>query len=134
MAQRLIPVLVFFVVLMLGSAVLVYRGWRRRVLEERLYGKPQPLPLGVPGGSYYGGGAAALEPASRFVNTVEQIGRAVSAGKPEAGLREWLAQAGYYHDSAPTIYVGAQLVLGLLALMIGGAAAFSFEMALVFRA
>ena len=143
MAQRLIPVLVFFVVLTLGSAVLVYRGWRRRSLEERLYGKdPVSGPFGGPGGmggSGAGGvgaasGAMAYEQGSRFVTTVEQIGRAVSSGKPEAGLRQWLAQAGYYHDAAPTIYVGTQLILGLLALTLGGAAAFSFELSLMIRA
>ena len=144
MAQRLIPILVFLCVITVGGAVLLYRGWRRRVLEERLYGKPPPLPFGGGFGGaaaqqYYGGGggagAMALEPQSRFVNTVEQIGRAVSANKPaEDGLREQLAQAGYYHDSAPTIYVGAQLMLGLIALTLGGALAFSFDIALVFRA
>jgi tight adherence protein C len=148
MAQRLIPVLVFFVVLTFGSAVLVYRGWRRRALEDRLYGKGPANPFGggvgggrlpppLPGsGEYYsgGGGAAAIEPNSRFVSTVEQIGRAVSSGKPEAGLREWLAQAGYYHDAGPTIYVGAQLILGMLALTIGGTLAFSFELSLMIRA
>jgi tight adherence protein C len=151
MAQRLIPILVFLCVIMIGGAVLLYRGWRRRVLEERLYGKGQPGgPFGGFGGAgamgaggvggddarYYGGGAGAmtLEQNSRFVNTVEQIGRAVSANKPEEGLRERLAQAGYYHDSAPTIYVGAQLMLGLIALTLGGGLAFSFDMALVFRA
>ena len=152
MAQRLIPILVFLCVLTLGGAVLLYRGWRRRVLEERLYGKGQPGgPFGGYGGAggaggaagnaamnqYYtggaGGGAMALEPHSRLVNTVEQIGRAVSS-KPEASLREELAQAGFYHDSAPTIYVGAQLMLGLIALTLGGALAFSFDIALVFRA
>jgi tight adherence protein C len=148
MAQRLIPILVFLVVLTLGSAVLLYRGWRRRALEERLYGKGPANPYGGFGGAgnagnggadYYaggggGGGAMAVEPASRFVSTVEQIGRAVSSDKPETGLRERLAQAGYYHDSAPTIYVGAQLMLGLIALTLGGALAFSFDMALMFRA
>ena len=144
MAQRLIPILVFLCVITVGGAVLLYRGWRRRVLEERLYGKPPPLPFGGGFGGaaaqqYYGGGggagAMALEPQSRFVNTVEQIGRAVSANKPaEDGLREQLARAGYYHDSAPTIYVGAQLTLGLIALTLGGALAFSFDIALVFRA
>jgi tight adherence protein C len=141
MAQRLIPILVFLVVLTIGSAVLLYRGWRRRALEERLYGKPPPLPFGGFGGAGnvggHGGnqyGAMAVEPASRFVNTVEQIGRAVSSDKPASDLREQLAQAGYYHDSAPTIYVGAQLMLGLIALTLGGALAFSFDIALMFRA
>ncbi|MEO6434644.1 MAG: type II secretion system F family protein [Tepidisphaeraceae bacterium] len=137
MAQRLIPLLVFLVVLTLGSAVLVFRGWRRRVLKQRLYGNDSASPFsggGSAGGSgqFYGGSAAAV-PSGGFVSTVEQIGRAVSAGKPEAGLREWLAQAGYYEDAAPTVYVGAQLVLGLLALIIGGATAFSFELPLMLR-
>jgi tight adherence protein C len=131
MIQRLIPVLVFFVVLTLGSAVLVYRGWRRRMLESRLYGG------GGGGGGMSGGarGSGHDQPQStRLVDTVEQIGRAVSNGKPEEGLREWLAQAGYYDDSAVTVYVGAQLVLGLLALMAGGAVAFSLDITLVIRA
>lgn len=153
MAQRLIPVLVFLCVLLIGGAVLLVRGWRRRMLENRLYGNgssrplndggfggygggaQQQYPAGGGGAGYqYGSGAAAMQPQSSFVSTVEQIGRAVSQGKPEAGLREWLAQAGYYEDSAPTIYMGAQLVLGLLALMFGAAAAFSFELTLVIRA
>ena len=144
MAQRLIPVLVFLVIMTFGSAVIMYRSWRRRALEQRLYGKdPMAGPFGGSGGSgnggggeqfYDGGGGAMAVEQGRFVTTVEQIGRAVSSGKPEAGLRQWLAQAGYYHDSAPTIYVGAQLILGLLALSIGGAVAFSFEMSLMMRA
>ena len=145
MAQRLIPILVFLCVITLGGAVLLYRGWRRRVLEERLYGNGQPGQFGGFGGAgaagnaamnqyYTGGGAMALEPQSRLVNTVEQIGRAVSSDKPEQGLRQELAQAGFYHDSAPTIYVGAQLMLGLVALTLGGALAFSFDIALMFRA
>src|SRR6266550_6046426 len=115
MSQRLIPVLVFFAVMAVGSAVLVIRAWRRRRLESRLYDDPGRS--GVFGGSGSGGGAAAASP--RFVGTVEQIGRAVSSGKPEAGFREWLARAGYYEDAAPSIYVGAQLVLGVLALTMG---------------
>jgi tight adherence protein C len=126
MTQRVIPVLVFFAVMAIGGAVLLYRNWRRRMLEERLYGRDEnPY-------RHYSGGAAAV-PASRWVDTVESIGRAVSAGKPEHGLREWLARAGYYEDAAPTIYVGAQLVLGLLALTAGGALAFSFELPLLIR-
>ena len=132
MAQRLIPVLVFFVVLGIGGAVLLYRGWRRRMLEERLFGSGPSNPYSPFGG---GGGGAAVAQGSRLAGTMEQIGRAVSNGKPaEAGLREWLAQAGYYEDAAPTVYVGAQLVLGLLALAFGGAVAFSFELSLLIRA
>jgi tight adherence protein C len=131
MAQRIIPILVFFAVLGVGGAVILFRGWRRRMLEERIYGRNDSPFDRFPGG---GGGGAAAVPTATWVDTVEQIGKAVSNGKPaEAGLREWLAQAGYYEDSATTIYVGAQLVLGLLALAIGGAAAFSFELSLTIR-
>ena len=126
MAQRLIPILVFFTVMAVGGALLLYRGWRRRLLEARLYGAAaNPY-------SHYGDGSSTASN-SRLVGTVEQIGRAVSSSKPEAGLREWLAQAGYYEDAAPTVYVGAQLTLGLLALAMGGALAFSFDLSLLMR-
>jgi tight adherence protein C len=128
MTQRLIPILVFFSVMALGGAILVIRNWRRRRLDARLYGEAQSS--GVFGDAG-GGGAAVSSP--RFISTVEHIGRAVSAGKTEAGLREWLASAGYYEDSASTIYVGAQLVLGLLALTVGGAGAFSFDLPMLLR-
>src|SRR5687768_14653857 len=130
MAQRIIPILVFFAVLAVGGAVILWRGWRRRMLEDRIYGRGSNSLDRFPAG---GGGAAAI-PTARWIDTVEQVGRAVANGKPpEAGLREWLAQAGYYEDSATTIYVGAQLCLGLLALAIGGAAAFSFDLSLMIR-
>jgi tight adherence protein C len=130
MVQRLVPILVFVAVMAIGSCVLLIRGWRRRRLEARMFGEAVAgAVLGVSSGAGYADSSGA-----RFVNTVEQIGRAVSSGKPvEKGLREWLAQAGYYEDSAPTIYVGAQLVLGLLALMIGGAVAFSLSLTLMIR-
>jgi tight adherence protein C len=129
MTQRIIPILVFFAVLAVGGAVILWRAWRRRMLEDRIYGRSNPVD-GFPAG----GVRATALPTAGWIDTVEQVGRAVSNGKPaDAGLREWLAQAGYYEDSATTIYVGAQLLLGLLALAIGGAAAFSFELPLMIR-
>ena len=128
MSQQLIPVLVFFAVIGFGGAVLLVRGWRRRTLEDRLFG-------GNRAGKYDDPTAEYLDTHStRFVDTVEQIGRAVSSGAPEPGLKGWLAQAGYFDDSAPTVYIGAQLILGLLALTLGGAVAFSFNLSLVVRA
>ena len=121
MTQRLIPILVFFAVIAIGGAVLLVRGWRRRMLEARLYGAGDLRRHGADKGS------------ARLVDTVEQIGRAVSSSTPEKGLREWLGQAGHYGDAAPTIYVGSQLVLGLLALLIGCACAFSLNLGIIFR-
>jgi tight adherence protein C len=123
MSQQLIPVLVFFAVIGLGGAVVLVRGWRRRTIEERLFGQNTATKSPT----------ADSHESRGFVDTVEQIGRAVSNGKPEAGLKEWLAKAGYYDDAAPTVYVGAQLVLGLFALTLGGAIAFSFDLALMMR-
>ena len=138
MMQRLIPVLVFFAVIAIGGAFLLIRAWRRRMIESRIYGAGAG---GVAGGGAGAGASGtmygeygAVQPtaATQWVNTVEQIGRAVSSGKPpERKLREWLAQAGYYDDSAATVYVGAQLVLAVLGLMVGGALAFSLNVNLL---
>jgi len=122
----MIPILVFFAVMAIGGAVLVVRGWRRRMLDARLYGN---------GSVAFGGATPPPLPSAHWINTVEQIGRAVTSGKPpEKKLREWLAQAGHYDDVAPTIYMGAQLVLAVLGLTIGGAIAFSFNFTLLLRA
>jgi tight adherence protein C len=127
MVQRMIPILVFFTVLALGGAVLLFRGWRRRMLEARLYG--------TGGGEVAYGGSAGTVSFNQWVNTVDQIGRAVSSSKPpERKLREWLAQAGYYDDASPTIYIGAQLVLAMLGLALGGALAFSLSVTMLLRA
>jgi tight adherence protein C len=124
--ERLIPVLVFFSVIALGGAVLVVRGWRRRMLEARLYGD---------GSNLFGGTASVSVAPPQLLNTIEQLGKAISSGKaPEKKLREKLAQAGYYDDSAATVYTGAQLVLGILALTFGGAIAFSLDFPTLMRA
>ena len=131
MLQRLIPILVFFAVMAIGGSVLLVRAWRRRMLDARLHGGG-----GGGGGSIaFGGATPPPLPTVQWVNTVDQIGRAVTSGKPpEKKLREWLAQAGYYDDAASTIYVGAQLVLAVLGLAVGGALAFSFDVTLLLRA
>src|SRR5438874_9855419 len=124
MTQRLIPILVFLAVIAVGGAVLLVRSVRRRLLEQRLYGQE---------GNFTGLEDSPAVRGPLLLNTVEQIGRAVSSTKPTEGLRERLAQAGYYDDAAPTIYVGAQLMLGLLALTLGGAVAFSFDLSMIMR-
>src|SRR3954464_11760938 len=128
MLQRLVPVLVFVAVMAVGAAVLVFRGWRRGRLGARLDGE------GSSGVGAFGvtDSSAGGDGGFRIMSTVEQIGRAVSSGKPpETPLREWLAKAGFYEDSAPTIYVGAQLALSVLALTFGGAVAFSLNLSLM---
>ncbi len=126
MIERAIPILVFLAVVAVGGGILLLRGWRRRRLETRLYGASA-------GGAFEMPGDGSDFSSSRLVSTVEQIGRAISSGQPEAGLRQWLARAGYYDDNAPMIYMGAQLVLGLLALAVGGAIAFSLNISMVLR-
>jgi tight adherence protein C len=130
MADLLIPILTFLSVVTIGGAVLLIRGSRRRVLEARLYGAAS---TGVPSPSF--GGFNSGDDRGGFVGAVEQLGKAVSSGKPApSDLRARLLQAGYYDETTPTIYVGAQLALVLLGLPVGGFLAYSFDLSMMARA
>ena len=104
----LIPTLVFLAVLTIGGAVLVVRHGRRSVLEARLQGESAFRSPYSP--------SAELNP---LTQTLEKVGKTVSSDKPaDPGLREKLAQAGHYGESAPAIYQAAQLLLLLAALVV----------------
>jgi tight adherence protein C len=124
MAQVLIPVLAFLAVVSAGGAVLVVRAARRRGLEQRLYGQQ----------AFGGGHATVTAPplrAQRLTDTLEQVGRAVSKTEPQADLRERLTHAGFYDPAAATIYSGAQLLLVVLGIALGGLLALSLRLSLV---
>jgi tight adherence protein C len=121
MGQLLVPLLAFLSVIAVGGAVLVVRAARQRTLQARLFGQH----------STYG---ASDAPAGGLMEAVEQVGRAVTSDKPlPPGLRDKLAQAGFYDESAPVVYQGAQLLLLLLGLGFGGALAFSLTLSLLLR-
>jgi tight adherence protein C len=118
MADLLIPILTFLTVLSIGGAVLVVRASRRRELESRLYGT--------------GGGSVGAAQSTRLAGALEQVGRAVSHDAPAPNdLREKLAHAGYYDTNASTIYIGAQLLLVILAIPLAGFVALVMRMSLV---
>lgn len=124
MTQAIIPILAFMAVVFVGGAVLLVRGVRRRMLEGRLYGAGA------------GAGSAVPFPArsAGLVTAMDQVGRAVGSAKPPTGLREKLARAGFYEESAVSVYVGAQLVLSVLGLALGGLAAVLLPLSLLLRA
>src|SRR5687768_12101897 len=120
MAELFIPVLTFFAVICIGGCVLVIRGARRRALEARLYGEPA--------GAMVGG----MGQGSSLAGALEQVGRAVSSDKPTPNdLRESLAHAGFYDTNAATIYMGAQLLLVVLAIPLGGLIALVLRLSLI---
>jgi tight adherence protein C len=68
----------------------------------------------VAGGDYSPAG-------TRLSSALEQVGRAVSSkSATPSDLRIKLAHAGYFDPNAPTIYTGAQLMLVLLGVPLGG--------------
>src|SRR5688572_23533146 len=121
MAELFIPILTFFTVICIGGCVILIRNVRRRALEQRLYGATA------------GGMAGGMkEQSSSLAGALEQVGRAVSSDAPApSDLRENLAHAGFYDSSAATIYVGAQLLLVVLAIPLGGLIALVLRLSLI---
>jgi tight adherence protein C len=121
MYQLLIPMLTFVAVIAVGGAILVLRAGRQRSLQARLYGRR----------------SAELEPWAEqpqmITNALEQVGRAVASEQDSGDLRQKLAQAGYYSASAPTVYVGAQLMLFVFSLGIVDLAVVGLPLSLVLR-
>ena len=100
--------------------MLVLRTGRRRALESRLYG----------GGSVSAGfGSSGTQ--TRLTEALEHVGRAVSTKAPATDLRLKLAHAGYFDPSAPTIFIGAQLMLVFLAIPLGGIVALATKLPLL---
>ncbi|HEV2294156.1 MAG TPA: type II secretion system F family protein [Tepidisphaeraceae bacterium] len=128
MYEMLIPSLAFLAVVGVGGAVLVVRSARQRTLHERIHGTSY--------GGYGGGGTAVASSAysgARLVRAMEQVGRAVSTEQAPSGLREKLTQAGYVSINAPTIYVGAQLLLVVVALAIAAPLVLTLDLSLLIR-
>lgn len=126
MYNLLLPSLTFLTVVGIGGALLLLRFSRRSAIQSRLEG----LHGGV--GSMDAGLASSQSP--RLVGTVEQVGRIVSSAAPNKDLREKLAQAGYYDSAAPTIYVGAQMLLAISALGVFGPLVMGLDLTLTVRA
>jgi len=107
--QFMFPLLVGVAVVALGGSVLLARWAVRVMLLSRLK---------VVGGA----GTSSLvvsspSGVSRYVDTLQNIGHAVSSGKASVLLRERLTQAGYYSQQAPVVYLGAKTLLFLIGLL-----------------
>jgi len=127
MKDLLIPILVFCSVMLIGSAFLLVRWVRRRMLQARLFGRSN---AGAGFTSRSTAGAAAMSQGG-FISAVDHLGRAITSNKPiQNDLRERLLRAGYYDEPATFIYIGAQILLVLLGIPFGGVIAFSFDLSL----
>ncbi|MGB7159405.1 MAG: type II secretion system F family protein [Tepidisphaeraceae bacterium] len=122
----IIPILTFLAVIFVGGAVIAVMGGRRRALEARLFGAgagqgSQFAPMGQVSGT-------------RLVNTLENVGRAVSSSSDapsSADLREKLTHAGFYDPAAPMIFMGAQLLLFVIALPVAGLLALALRLPMI---
>jgi tight adherence protein C len=119
----IIPILTFLAVIFVGGGIIAVMGTRRRALEARLFGTADGR------GSEFApiGGVSG----TRLVNTLEHVGRAMSSStdtKSSADLREKLTHAGFYDPAAPTIFMGAQLLLFVIALPVGGLLALAIRL------
>jgi tight adherence protein C len=115
MNPLIIPILTFLSVILIGGGIIVVMGARRRALEARLFGSGE-----IAGGEF---GAVGGVSGAKLVNTLEHVGRAMSSSsdtKQHADLREKLTHAGFYDPAAPTIFMGAQLLLLVIALPVAG--------------
>jgi tight adherence protein C len=105
--EFLIPMLVFFSVLLIGSSVIVSRSEKKKIIEERLQDKAA---LGL----------EKIETKEKrgFILFLEKLGNFASHGNPSTTLWEQLTRAGYYHTTATAIYTGVKLVLFVVGLVV----------------
>jgi tight adherence protein C len=124
MSQMIVPILAFVAVVSIGGAMLLVRWFRRRGIEQRLYGHSTSSST-----TWSSAGGTRSE---RVTDALEQVGRAVSSdGGHGKDLTERLNYAGFYQPAAATIYVGAQLVLLVIGLALGGLLALTLRQSLM---
>ena len=96
-------VLTFVAVIGIGGAILLAKGAIRRRAVRRLSDEPATPVEGGP------------EKAGAVFKLVAKIGLAVKSGDASPALKSKLAHAGFYRQNAPTVFIGAKIVL----LMVG---------------
>jgi tight adherence protein C len=113
MNPLIVPILTFLTVIFIGGAIIVVIGARRRALEARLFSTG-----GSVGAEFAPIGGVS---GTKLVDTLKQVGGAVSSSKSANDeLRERLTHAGFYDPAAPTIFMGAQLLLFIISLPVAG--------------
>ena len=113
MNPLIVPILTFLTVIFIGGAVIVVIGARRRALEARLFSTG-----GSVGAEFAPIGGVS---GTKLVDTLKHVGGAVTSSKSTNDeLRERLTHAGFYDPAAPTIFMGAQLLLFIISLPVAG--------------
>jgi tight adherence protein C len=113
MNPLIVPILTFLTVIFIGGAIIVVIGARRRALQARLFSTG-----GSVGAEFAPIGGVS---GTKLVDTLKQVGGAVSSSKSANDeLRERLTHAGFYDPAAPTIFMGAQLLLFIISLPVAG--------------
>ncbi len=102
MFDLLIPIMVFLTVVLLGGGIVLAMAARRRRLRTRL------------GPAEASSEGPATAPLPITVRATSRLGGMLSAGRVSARLKEQLARAGYYRQTAASSYLGGKLFLLLL--------------------
>ncbi|MEX0655099.1 MAG: type II secretion system F family protein [Phycisphaeraceae bacterium] len=119
----LIPLLVFVAIMALGGAVLIFRGARHRVVHDRLFGRQSDAAVAPMG-----------QGSDRWLEqTLERVGRPMATGESAGVLRRKLLQAGYYHESAPAVFLGSQLALAAGAILLAAVVVMQINLPVVMR-
>lgn len=113
--ELIIPLLAFFSVMTIGSAIMVARNSKRASLAARL-GQMQ----------------ASLDDeedakTKQLVGIIQKIGSFTSPKGPSASLRQQLGRAGYFSKSAAAVYLGAKILLLVIGVAGVGALVVSIE-------
>ncbi len=98
--EILIAILTFVSVMTIGASVLIFRGQKKKVVEQRLQDS-QELQMQE----------TDTNKKSAFLVFLEKIGNFASHGQTTTTLWEQMARAGYLSASAPAIYTGIKLLL-----------------------
>lgn len=134
MSPWIIPILTFLSVIFFGGAIVVIIAARRRALEARLFGANSGSAAAAAVGEY---GAVGGLSGKKLADTLEHVGRAVASSssaennRSVSDLREKLTHAGFYDPNAATIFMGAQLLLLLVALPFAGLLALALRVPLM---
>lgn len=97
----IIPGLTFLSIFMIGTAVLIIRGQRRKTLETRLQKD-----------SWAGTDTKdTRKKKSGLLQFLEKIGNIASHGRASTELWEELVRAGFFSSAAPSVYTGIKMLL-----------------------
>lgn len=103
----IIPALTFLSIVMIGTAILILKGQRRKALESRLHEDSW-------------GGMEVRETRKKksgLLQFLEEIGNIASHGRASTELWEELVRAGFFSSAAPSIYTGIKMLLFVIGLV-----------------